>query len=75
MVRNWVRNDRYLLTAKKSGCSYCRKENKWQGRCVLNTSCRNYGCWKDCPLCKLLLKDRLKTAWHILTWNRGYIRQ
>ena len=66
--------DRYLLTVNKSGCKYYQKTNKWKGKCTLDNSCRKYSCYKECSKCKPLLKDRLKTAMHILTWNRRYIK-
>ena len=75
MPTSWNKFDRYLLTAKKSGCSYFQKTNKWKGKCMLDNSHRKYSCYKECPNCKPLLRDRLKTAWHIITWNRRYIRQ
>lgn len=75
MVSSWVRFDRYMLTVNKSGCSCFKKQTKWSGKCMLDNSRRKYNCWEGCPKCKPLFKDRLKTAWHILTWNRRYIRQ
>lgn len=44
------------------------------GRCQLDGSRRGSCCWSNCPNCKPKLKDRMKAAWHILTWNRRWIR-
>ncbi len=71
----WNNFDRYMLTVTKSGCSCFKKQTKWKGKCMLDNSCRKYNCWKECPKCKPLFKDRVKTAWRILIWNRRYIRQ
>ena len=67
--------NRYMLIVKKSGCTNYKKTSRWFGKCMRDYSCRKYGCWKECNNCKPLLKDRIKTAWHILTWDRWYIKQ
>ena len=66
--------DRRTLIFEKSGCKYLKQKGYWNCKCELDNSRRHFNCWEKCPNCKPLLKDRLKTAWHILTWNRRYIR-
>lgn len=65
--------DRYMMTVEKHGCVHLGWKNGF-GKCQLDGSRRGSCCWSNCPNCKPKLKDRIKAAWHILTWNRRYIR-
>lgn len=65
--------DRYMMTVEKHGCVHFAGRYGF-GKCQLDGSRRGSCCWSNCPNCKPTLKDRLKAAWHILTWNRRYIR-
>lgn len=65
--------DRYMITIERHGCVYLEWKNGF-GKCQLDGSRRGSCCWDTCPNCKPRLKDRLKAAWHVLTWNRRYIR-
>ena len=65
---------KYYIKIEKTGCVYQKDKDKWYCNCQLYNSRRRRLCYKDCPKCKLLFKDRLKAAWHVLTWNKYYIR-
>ena len=66
---------KYLLEFKISGCANFSKTDKWHGKCALDNSQRNWYCYKHCPNCKPLLRNRIKAALNILKWNRRRIRE
>lgn len=65
---------KHYIKVVRTGCVYQKNKNDWACTCGLDGSRRGRLCYKECPKCKLLFKDRLKAAWHVLTWDERYIR-
>lgn len=74
MASSFCDQTKHYIKIERTGCIYQKNKNKCACACALDNSRRRGICYKECPRCKPLFKDRLKAAWHVLTWNKEYIR-
>ena len=65
---------KHYIKIERTGCVHQKHKTKWICVCELDGSRRQPTCYKECPKCKVLFKDRLKAAWHVLTWNQWYVK-